>query len=241
MFFFVTSLPVVICVFCVLISLVKIDPFNFYVEVAKKEMLSNYSVSAIQIIRIVIMILLSQWIAIGIKFCTILSLSMAASFQNIVNTVLIRKLSYSNILIYRQLVVERNILKCFEQNLTSLGLFAIFFILVVSINGTIIAWKFDKLVLFTMALVMFVFTLGLVVIGFHLCCSIYEISVKIQTVWASQLSTVPTYSKLLLRKLVVSCKVLSIPAGHVGIIDREIKVNFFRVTSDTAVNLLMST
>lgn len=73
MFLFVTSLPMIICVICMLVVLVKIDSFSFYVVIAKKEMLSSFSIRMIQTIRIVIMLILSQWIAIGVIFCSIIS------------------------------------------------------------------------------------------------------------------------------------------------------------------------
>src|SRR3989442_1412497 len=149
MLLFVTTLPGLIMVIFMLLSLVQMDPLHFYVVIVSKERLPKLIIYFTKTLRIVLIVILSQWLAPGIKLCVILSLSMAVSFQNVVKIVRIRNLSYSNISIYKQLIVERNILKSFEQSISSLGLFAIFLLLVVTPTGTIIAWKLNRLILFS--------------------------------------------------------------------------------------------
>ncbi len=240
MFVFVTSLPALTVVICILVTFVQMDTFNFYVVIAQKEIHSKHLIYLAYLIRIILNIVVSQWFNISMKFCALLSLSMAVSFQNVVKIVRNRKLNYTTIFLYKQLIVERNILKSFEQCITSFGLFVMFVLLVLAISGTIIAWKLNRLIIFYLALFLFIFTLGAVVIGLGVCCSTFEYSVKIQNNWAVHLKEFPRYGRLFLRKLVLSCKLLSIPAGYVGIIDNEIKMNYFGVTVDSTINLLIS-
>ncbi len=239
MFVFVTSLSPLIFIICAVATFVKIDPLIIYVVITEQEIELKLIHYLIKTIRIVLITLFGQGIAIGIKLCLVLSFSMAVSFKNITKVVSIRHLSFSNIFIYKQLIVEKNIIKGFEKSLTSVGLFSLFVFLVISINGAIIAWKLNRIVLFLFTIIVLLIALGLLVITFDLCCSTYENSVKIQANWAIQLTTVSNYARLFLRKLVLSCKLLSIPAGYVGIIDKEIKINYFKFTVDATINLLI--
>lgn len=238
-FLFVTSLPPIITIFSLVVLCIEIDPFFVYTIIVKEEIKSTLVLYLIQSIRLISFAVFAQWVFVGIKCGTIIVLTTSVSSQNVLKIVRKQKLCYSGILMYKQFVVTSNILRPFQEVVASLGFFVIFVFLVISTVGAFIAWKLDKLVVLSLMLVLGGVTLVLLLITFDVCCSIYETSVNIRSKWAANLKIVPKFFRLFLRKLIASCRIVTIPAGFVGIIDKEIKMHYLNVTVDTIVDLLI--
>ncbi|CAL8140871.1 unnamed protein product [Orchesella dallaii] len=74
---------------------------------------------------------------------------------------------------------------------------------------------------------------------FEVGCSIYETSGTVKAKWMRNLENCKRTQRPLLKRLLLSCPQISIPVGGVGIMDRDIKMNYFHNTVNYIVTPLL--
>ncbi len=214
----------------------KADPFMIYVFLAQENF--KKQVWIIQIARVIGSVFLSQWLLTSFRVFVPIYLGMTTIYLRFVKALKFRNAAYKSFQLYKQLIVQRNILRNFERDLTSVGLVGVFILLVLTTSASVIAFSEKN---FTMlAVVALTFTIGYstVSVTFHICCSINEDSVEILKRWESQCGS-GTQAQFL-RRILRSNKPLFVPVGEVGIMDKDLKLNYFSAVTDYAVNVLLA-
>lgn len=163
--------------------------------------------------------------------------TMAASFVKVLQVLKTLKLNYTTVKVYKEMAVERNILIGFEKFTTCIGLTGLYIFLVFSLNGGTFAFKLGNSELFIIMITMSVLCFLIITFVFVFCCSINENSATILQQWKIQV--VSRRNRFRMRKIIRSCRPLSVPAGNVGILDKEIKINYYHSVVVNTINLMV--
>lgn len=139
--------------------------------------------------------------------------------------------------VYKEMAVERNFLIEFEKFFSGIGLTGLYWFIVVSLNGVVVAIKLRNSQLFIVMNTMSALGLLIITFIFVFCCSIYENTVAILQQWKIQVAS--CRNRFVLRKIIRSCRPLPVPAGNVGILDREIKMNYFHFVIVNTINHML--
>ncbi|CAL8140859.1 unnamed protein product [Orchesella dallaii] len=81
--------------------------------------------------------------------------------------------------------------------------------------------------------------LFVICLAFEVGCSLHNRTIRIKENWRNQLVLCKNYDRKLLRKVINGCRPLALPAGDVGIMDRDIKMCYFYETLNNTVNLMI--
>lgn len=141
--------------------------------------------------------------------------------------------------LYKQLTVERNILKNVEAKVSSIGCSLTFIVLVIAFAQAVTYVGDKNLTPFLFAVMILVFVFIVASIGFDICCSIYQNAVTVLHQWKLQL-VVERQNKKYLRRTLKSFRPVSFPLGKIGIIDRDMMLNYFRSALGSTVDLLVT-
>lgn len=217
---------------------IRLDPLYVYIVILEQyPEIPSLVILCCQINRYASIFLFSQWFLVSVKVLFMLAMTLLASILRLVQTLKLQMCRHAAISHYTHLQLQLNNLQGFEKALSTCGLSIIFIILIVSLNGIIFAWRERSGFLFIMA---FLVGSNAVVVMYNallLGCSIYENSVKILQMWSRQLAERKNCSYL--SKVARSCQPLSLPAGNVGILDRDIKMNYFDKVVVYSVNVMV--
>ncbi|CAL8140857.1 unnamed protein product [Orchesella dallaii] len=151
-----------------------------------------------------------------------------------------RRLNSSSIMYYKALSVAfstaNDMLKWLFGGLLSLC----FFCFVSGPNVTFYAIKFMSSVFIPCVTGFFTGLLLLVIgLGFEIGCAMHNKTNRIKENWRNQLVLNKIHDRKLMQKVVNSCRPLALPAGDVGIIDKDIKMCYFYQTLNNTVNLMI--
>ncbi len=223
-----------------LLGYYNMDPFHIYLEKYQ----TNFQ-GFFWLLRYFLLIFLPNWALVGTR--TVLVVTFQTSL-NFLNALLYLKnkflLSRSSIILYKQLIIERNILTPYEVAQFTSYVPVTFAILIGCFNFILLGFKFNVqgevlLVFFGIAVVTFGMTVSVYSIGCHL----YFFSIKIVERWKRLLTIgirVDVISARIMRRMIRALVPLSIPAGNVGILDRDFMLNFFSALLQYTVNLMVA-
>lgn len=236
MIIFVISINVLAPVLCVVLVIAKIDPFQIYLS-NLAEILPE-SLWIFEITLLVGLPMFSHWILAVFKSFVLLIFGIAVVLTNIEKRLKLRSVNTDVIKKYKQLLVVQSILFRFQKFFLTLGLNLLFLILVSTLSIAIVSIEVQKWILFVLTFFTFFIAAYLALYGFHICCSIYEISLKMQKTWISQ-NAEKINCRRFLGRLILSCRPLFVPAGEMEIMDREIKANYFGAVAESTIDLVV--
>ncbi len=177
--------------------------------------------------------------------CNIFTFSIWINIIMSVLQILVKLLFYLNRMLvsYYHVKMYRQVRICIYLNYTLLkvvlGIFLSlsFFVVIFSINLSIFGWNFLPLIVYlmapTIAIIFFVFLIFSLDIGSF----IYEITLKTLNKWKREVHQ--TVKVNYLKRVLNSMRPIALPVGDVGIVDRDIKVNYMDTLMVGIVNGLI--
>ncbi len=159
---------------------------------------------------------------------TLISLQVILSQQHV---------NIRSIGLYKQLLVQRNALVVYEKIGVTGCLAGGFFLLSAAIIGIEIGFLLMNPILIATASLLGIIFLGFIVVILKMCRSINDRSLKLLYNWRVEAGS--RFNKGLLLRLIRSFRTLSVPAGEVGIVNKELEINYFAALLINTVNLLM--
>lgn len=147
------------------------------------------------------------------------------------------QVSYDHIKMYRQVRI------CIYLNYTLfkvlLGTFLSlsFFIIIFSLNLSIFGWSFLPLKVYIMAPIMTLLFLMFLIFSLNIGSFLFEITSKTLNKWKREVNK--GYRANFLKRVLKSMRPIALPVGDVGIIDRDIKVNYIDTLMVGIVNVLI--
>lgn len=230
------SFPILVVQVVIITIPLKVDPFVVYVAIATENFKQQIWVA--KTAQILLLLLMSQWLLTTFRIFVPIYLGMTAIFLRFMKALKDSNATYKSIQHYKHLIVERNVLRDFEQHLTSVGLVGMFLILVLTTAQIILSLGDKKFAMFAIAFVVFGMGNSTLSVIFHICCAIYEDSIEIRKIWESKCGS--GIHDQCIRRLLRSNRPLSVPVGEVGIMDRELKLNFYSAVTDYTINVLLA-
>lgn len=122
--------------------------------------------------------------------------------------------------------------------LVSTGVLSVFFVgMIMGVNVAFLGILLDEIIFEVMGASLFMFSCGILQITFFFCCHIFEDSSALLVNWrcAARIKKDGGY----FQRVVSSMRVIAIPAGNVGIFDKEIKMNYFDEVVNYAANVIV--
>lgn len=222
----------------IILYLTDMDPFAIFISVSRKYHFPKIAYIILHTARFALIAMISQILACNVRFLFILLFTQAVPLLALIQIINEIKLDRKSVRLYRQLQVERALIRDTEKIGSSLILALGALLLIVSINSATLGMRLNNFVIFAVS----VFVLVVLVIGFGItfsvCCSINENSVKALTRWQRQLQSVMLGRKYY-RCLLLSLRALFCPAGDLGILDKSIKCNYSSAVLLYSVNLMI--
>lgn len=217
----------------------QIDPFYIYLELYKTTF-PNFLV----VLRYFVLIILPNWAPVGTRTAIVLAFQTWLKFWIALTTIKGKQtLSKSTILLYKRLIIQRNILKPYETAIFVTYTPLSFLLLVGSFSFLLLGLKFRvPFEVFLTFLGIAIVTFGLTIPVYSTGCIIYIYSLKIIEHWKRLLEMQLKFdqkSALIMRKMIKALSPLTLPAGNMGIIDRDFMLNFFSALLQYTVNLMV--
>lgn len=154
-------------------------------------------------------------------------------------------LSPSTVNIYRELQLVFKVI--WEFLICFIGSFftVAFVCVLIGFDGTLIGWKFVPWSIYAMVPMFTSFVVSFIWLNFKFGCDYYERSDNILVTWRRNITKSerrPEYQKnrKLVRRILRSIPKLTFPAGNVGVMDREIKMNYLHALYDYVINSLIT-
>lgn len=183
---------------------------------------------------------MSNWILVNIRTLIILQLTSGTSFVGLESILLKNCLNckLSNcILLYKQLTIERNTLLSFEKAAITGFLTVAFFLTVLSVGAIEVGIFYGSPIISITSASILLVVFAVLVVTLNLCCLIYEKSVKIRSLWKWRI--VRGSNTKYFGKVLKSLKPLNVPAGDMGKVDQEMKMNYSHAVLVNTVNFLV--
>ncbi len=127
------------------------------------------------------------------------------------------------VMFYRQCFIASNAIKSFEYELSTFILSGVFMICIVFSNIFHIGFHMHMSIPVIVSIGIIFFIIVVLDIIFVIGCSFYTLSLKVLVQWRNSTGRRNAY----LHRVVKSLQIIAYPAGDAGIIDTEIKVNYF--------------
>lgn len=192
-----------------------------------------------QLFRFGFIFLVSNWLMVNIRTMVILLLTSGTSFVSL-ETLLLKncQIRLSNsILLYKQLIVARNTLLPFEKAAVTVFLTGVFFFLLLCMSAIEAGIVLGNPIISISGALVGIIVLTIFVVTINLCCLIYEKSVKIRNLWKWRIQN--GCDTKYFRKVIKSLKPLYVPAGDMGKVDKDMKMNYSHAVLVNSANLLI--
>lgn len=244
----VTGVVVFISVFGTTIAIIagtmiilyaKWDPIYLLLEASGSEKLTN----SLPLIAIRWMVTLSM-VHVAMTVCrySILFYVYAGMVKyRILNSMLKAKpkLSRFCIRMYHQITIQMSEFKP-VLILVSTGVLSTFFwAIIMGVIAAMVGIMLGEIILQFAGTLMFMISIGIIQTTFFFCCHIYEDSAALVAIWSYAAGM--TKDGGYLKRVVQSMRVISVPAGRVGVFDKEIKMNYFYQVVGYTTDILMIT
>lgn len=125
--------------------------------------------------------------------------------------------------IFRQVAITLYLDKPVIVPISTVVLCSLFLLLVASVNAIIIGIFIGQAHLMLTGIIVANASFQSVVVVFFICCHIFEDSSALLHYWISTITKDTGYT----RRVLKGTRVLSVPAGTVGIFDKDIQMNYF--------------
>lgn len=196
----------------------------------------------LKIFRSLIQSFLSQSSALTISTCAITVMNMFQACLSIIAH--LRKIKFRvnlrDLNLYKQLFIGISIQNKSVKLTNTLFLSSSFFVLVFSINLTILGASFLPFHVYIMAPLIALCMFAFVMIIFMVEGNVYYETSKLLSDWKWLMQNDRRCKSLGLRKTLRSLRPCSFPVGEIGIVDQDIKINYLHVVFDRSVDLLVA-
>lgn len=189
-----------------------------------------------KIVRIIILYVFVHMAYTSVRVSFISTGTGSALIFKLQKMLLNQSLGNSTILKYRQLQIDRNILYSCEKILVTALFGGGGLCLQLSIVSLTICLIREQYIIAAASAVFALGCMFFLLMALYICCLVNDLSLRTLTRWereVSKQSCVKYWSKV-----VRSCRPLAFPAGDVGIINKELKMNFFQSELINTINLL---
>ncbi len=225
------------CASVLIVVLLEWDPIQIFLISANFNV--HYKTNLFTtIFRFIISLIFSQAVLTTIRTMIIISFTKGASFINLQGILLNQDVRPASIALYRQLIVEQNILINSEKCLIACALAGGFFLIILSLIAIEIGFFLVNIVVILTAAILSIFIATVVIIVLKICCSYQERSLKIKEAWLEEAGY--KFNRKYWTMVIKSCKPLVIPAGNVGVVDKEMKINYFHSVLVNTANVRKS-
>lgn len=194
----------------------------------------------VQVFRYGSFIVVSNWLFVNVRTLVILQLTSGTSFVGLESILLKHcpnRLTNSTISLYKQLTIVRNTLLSFEKAAVTSFLTVVFFFIILSTSAIEVGILLKRPIISISGASIAIIVLTVFVVTINLLCLIYEKSVKIRNLWKWRIENGRDVKYF--RRVIKSLNPLIIPAGDMGKVDKEMKMNYSHAVLVNNVNLLI--
>lgn len=193
------------------------------------------------ILRYVICIQLCEVGVIGIRVIFMTS-AITSWYQIEILKVLSNVLpSKKYLTLYRENAVVSKLIFDYNRTVTTFGLSALFFGLIIGVNLILYAAQRQEYALVIISLVFTTAAYIMLHTFFLFGCNIYTVSGRILFRWKTMQNIFYTKTEFRETRMVLrSMKVICMPAGDAGIIDRDIKMNYMEKLLESLVDTIIT-
>lgn len=229
------------CILAICVLHYNIDPlFSFAQFIEKWQKLQSYYKTkfVLRMTRYIITHWLAQIIASGFRtlsVCVIIGGLYKGKFLFWMSN---QQLKLVQISLYRQSFIVQRVMHSFDHKASIACFGAASGLVLFGVHVAILGQKFDVTALSVLGLLGILGGTLFLQSFFSVGCAYFENSQEILTRWKTDLAK-GSYSKST-RKELQSLKPIAMPAGDVGIIDKDIKINYWDALLGNVVNVILS-
>ncbi len=222
------------------------DPIHIFI-LGTNELLQIFSARFAQIfkssailklLRFILSLLYAQAVMTSVRSAIIIGFTTGAFYISIQDTLMNNRVAKGSIALYYQLIVIRNVLRDYEKSAITCALTAGFGLVAVLIIVAQIGVYLRHPIIVAAALLLSGIVLLVVVLGLKICSSVNDKSLRLLDTWGRE-AGVKWNSGYWIR-VIKSCKPLAVPAGEVGIVNRELEIHYFHSGLGYVVNILVT-
>lgn len=170
------------------------------------------------------MIYIYQCNLLTLTYCMSLVLSVMQVGVKLILYLNQMQVSYSQVKLYRQVRINVYMMYTMIKILNGTFFSFAFVLLIFSINLSIFGWDFLPFEIYIIVPLIMMITLIITTMGMYVDSFIFEITSKTLIKWKGQIHEVARVKYM--RRVLRSMRPISLPIGDVGIIDKDIKVNY---------------
>lgn len=195
------------------------------------------SLCFMKILRYILMCYIYHCFASAVTYFVTILFSCGQVSLNVVKYLRQMELGFFQIKLYRQLQLGFRLIYTVIQMVNGVFLSVAFFLLLICINLSVFGRGFVSLNMHTVILSFILILAVFVMIVFNIGIFVSEMTSELLKRWKCEVHQAVRVKYM--NVLVLSLRPISFPVGSVGIIDREIKVNYLNALIDYVVNTLI--
>lgn len=186
-------------------------------------------------IRIFMFLLFNHFMCIGVRITDLILFNSAPNWVKIIDMLLTCKQpTYYAVGIYHQLHIFCSTIRPSLVACNSVSLFLYFMIIVVGTNAVIVTFNRNHYVLTVCGLAYIIYMIHDFITFVDMSCAIQQKSTSLLHKWRE----LGGRSKQM-KRVVRSCRPLTVPAGTAGKVDRDMKIHYIDKTINEIVNVMM--
>lgn len=189
-----------------------------------------------KVVRVVVVYVLAHMAFTSVRVTFVLGCTSGSVMLILQKMLMESSLESVSIIKYRQLQIDRNVLFEVEKVMVT----AIFGTCGFCLQGSIVALTIcltrEQYLIAAASAILALGCLLLLMMAMYIFCLVNDLSLQTLTRWKRQLSKIKSMKYL--RRVVKSCRPLAFPAGDVGIVNKELKINFFQAELMNTINFL---
>lgn len=190
------------------------------------------------VFRHVITQIFGQWAVSCPRTVAVVILSTGLNVVKLVKFMVRPRMSYKTILLYKHLIIFLNVAWPILKKISAAFLTLAFFVLVCGSNTLFAGIKRGNIMMVALSVILLFACFVSIQVSFHIAVNMHITTGKLLHSWKETASRHSNRMKW--TKIVVGLPQLAIPAGNVGIIDKEIKKNYFIAVLEYSINLLLT-
>lgn len=209
---------------------------KFAFEIKSYYVQKLWSVGLSKVFRSMLFVGICQRLWINIRTLMIVAVTLGTSFVGIEKVLMEVPVVYSRILLYKQLIVIKNVIYSYEKAGIAATLASGSVLFTVSVSTVQLGFYLGNPLVIVICFGGIVLTSGSLVVALNVCGAIYYNSVLIKAAWKSQSGSCSRLDGAYISRLVKSCRMLYVPAGEMGRVDKEMKLHYFEAIMVNTAN-----
>ncbi len=198
-----------------------------------------YSNILLKLFRTVIQSYMFQSLAITISTCMLLLSNNFQATLEIIRYLKNMPVVNQNVLyLYREFHLGQYLMGPLYKLCNTLFLSSAFVVLLFACNLTLLGYSYLPFKMYIMAPIIFVYMLGFVLVVLLVEGFVYYETSELLSSWKWLTHTGRGRSGVV-KKMLRSCRPVSFPCGDIGIVDRDIKINYLLAVLDRSIEVLL--